>query len=340
MIVGKKEAAIKKFLTSAIFLVYLLIATFVLLEISVRMWGYSKHYLYDPIYTSFKEYPDIPYVHKPNLVNAIGRGQAIFNTDSLGLRSMVSGLRHETKVENEYRIAIVGDSITFGEGIKQTKDTYCEVLKEILNYRQNGVKVRMFNYGVSGYNVKNMVDTLQHRMLNIDPNLVVMAIIPGDFDLKRTGCVDKWGYTANKRTLGFMPKDSIVKFLFRRSHIVYLLRDICYKFVGEKRTKKEMPDSILPESFKYVEEFKEIAEKNKISYLILLLPSKNSFFKKAIHQFNESNINYLDLSSIYYDYPQDIYKTSRYDGHMSMVIHKRIAEKIDRYLLNLPPGKI
>jgi len=32
---------------------YLLLITLPLLEIGVRMWGYSARYIYDPIYTSF-----------------------------------------------------------------------------------------------------------------------------------------------------------------------------------------------------------------------------------------------------------------------------------------------
>ncbi len=323
----------RKVVTTIIFLSYLFVVVLILLEISVRICGYSTRYLYDPIYMPFEKYEDIPYIIKPNLVNALGQGHAIINTDSLGLRSKISGLRYGAKSKNEYRIAIAGDSITFGVGIKETKDTYCEVLNDILNNKQNKLKVRVLNYGVSGYSVKNMLDTLQFRILNMDPDLIIMAFIPDDFDLKRTGHIDKFGYKINERLSGFMPKNSIIKLLLRRSHLAYLIRNIRYKLINRDRKRGEY-NNISGESFRYILKFTDIAEKNKIQYLILLLPDENLMFSKILaDQFNKRNINYLDLSSIYYDYSSDIYKSSKYDSHPSAAVHRRIAEEIAKYIL-------
>src|ERR1051326_3540792 len=98
------------FLKKAALVAYLLVATGILLEIAVRLWGYSEPHIYDPIYRP-GGHTDIPYVHKPNLVNARGRGLAMINTDSLGLRAKTAGVRYLPKQPDEYRIAIAGDSI-------------------------------------------------------------------------------------------------------------------------------------------------------------------------------------------------------------------------------------
>ena len=82
------------------------------------------------------------------------------------------GLKRRTN-----RIAIVGDSVTFGEGIPNTADTFVKVMERILNEKQTAVKVRTFNYGVSAYSVKSMAASLRYRMFDIDPDLVVMAIM-------------------------------------------------------------------------------------------------------------------------------------------------------------------
>ena len=71
---------------------YLLLLTLPLLEMSVRIWGYSERHIYDPIYTSFDLSEDIPYIHKPNLLQARARGLAVINTDSLGMRAKTSGM--------------------------------------------------------------------------------------------------------------------------------------------------------------------------------------------------------------------------------------------------------
>ncbi|HVF42957.1 MAG TPA: hypothetical protein VM936_08105, partial [Pyrinomonadaceae bacterium] len=75
-----------------LFAAYLSAATLALLEVGVRVSGYSEHHLCDPIYARFGDAPEeIPYVHRANLRAARGRGLSVVNTDSLGLRSAVSG---------------------------------------------------------------------------------------------------------------------------------------------------------------------------------------------------------------------------------------------------------
>src|ERR1051325_11344533 len=91
--------------------VYISAATFALLEVGVRVSGYSEHHLCGPIYARFDAAPEeIPYVHRPNLSGARGRGLSVVNTDSLGLRSTESGETYGPRASDEYRIAVVGDS--------------------------------------------------------------------------------------------------------------------------------------------------------------------------------------------------------------------------------------
>lgn len=124
-------------------------------------------------------------------MNVRARGLCVINTDSLGLRSKTVSVQYGAKKDNEYRIAIVGDSVIFAEGIERIEDTFCQVLENILNKKQSAVRVQVFNYGVSGYSVKEMAATLQHRMIDVAPDLVFMAIIPSDLDPSRTGTVDR-----------------------------------------------------------------------------------------------------------------------------------------------------
>src|SRR5919107_3927241 len=87
--------------------VYISAATFALLEVGVRVSGYSERHLCDPIYARFEAAPDeIPYVHRPNLSGARGRGLSVVNTDSLGLRANVPGETYGPRGPGEYRIAV------------------------------------------------------------------------------------------------------------------------------------------------------------------------------------------------------------------------------------------
>lgn len=84
------------FLIKSLFLILIIL---IFLELGVRLWGYSEHYIYDPIYRESDKIKDMPYIHKSNLLNARGRGLAIVNTDSLGLRSETTGIKYSLKKE-------------------------------------------------------------------------------------------------------------------------------------------------------------------------------------------------------------------------------------------------
>lgn len=319
------------FLKTSLLIVCLLLAVLMLFEIGVRFWGYSEHYIYGPIYKEFEKNKDIPYTHKPNLLNAQGRGFAVVNTDALGLRSKIAGIKYGPKKDNEYRIVILGDSVTFGEGIKRAEDTFAQILEDILNIKQHKLNVKVFNYGVSAYSVKDMVATLQYRALDVEPDLVFMAIIPDDFRLDRTIAVDRFGYTFNKRLSDFMPKDSIVKRLLRKVRLVYLLRDIRYYLNGRNSDVKRVTQKNLPNSYAYLKKFKEISEKNGLSYSVVLLPDLTGKFENLSTRLKEDKIDFIDLSFLQNEFNTSQFMASKFDYHPSAIVHKRIGELLSEY---------
>lgn len=317
-----------------LFGVYLLLITIFLLEIGVRMWGYSERYIYDPIYMPFTTSEDIPYIHKPNLTQARARGLAVINTDSLGLRAKTSGTIYGPKQPCEYRIAIVGDSNTFGEGVPKTEDTYAQVLEESLNQQPQAVAVKVLNFGVSAYSVKQMAATLQHRMVEVQPDLVIMAIIPEDFNLSRTPIIDTAGYLVGQ-SMGTL-LDSLVREVLRRIHLLYVLRDVALPWfsssqdVGSLPSRGEIPDSSL-----YIKQFKETAEQHGLGYLILLLPRmQEEAWGSLPDRLAQDGIRYLDLSPLGKEFTTEAFMASRFDLHVSPAVHQRIGESLAEYVRN------
>jgi len=315
------------------FIIWLLFITAILFEIGVRFWGYSEHYIYDPIYKEFEETTDIPYIHKPNLVKARGRGLAIVNTDTLGLRSKVTGIKYSPKKKNEYRIVILGNSVTFGEGIKKAEDTFAQVLEDTLNLKQHTLSIKVFNYGVSAYSVKEMVATLQYRALDVEPDLVLMTIIPDDLNIERTVVLDKFGYTFNKSLSGFMAKNSIVKRLLREVRLAYLLRDIMYFLSSRNRNMKHTLLTNMSESYNYIKKFKEIANEHNLSYAVVLLPSLIATFKNLPLRFNEDKIVFIDLSFLSNEFTRNQFMAGKFDGHPSAMVHRRIGKILSEYII-------
>jgi hypothetical protein len=315
---------------------YLFLVTLPLLEIGVRMWGYSERHIYDPIYTSFEPSEDIPYIHKPNLLQARARGLAVINTDSLGLRAKASGAVYGTKQPQEYRIAIVGDSVTFGEGVPNTKDTFSQVLEDTLNQQQSLLTVKVFNFGVSAYSVKQMAAMLQHRMVDIQPDLVVMAIIPPDLNLDRTPIIDSAGYLVGQKIA--MLLDSPVGEVLRGIRLLYVLRDFGLRWSSPPQYLDPLLSrGEIPDSYSYIRQFKETADQYGLSLLIGLLPRmQENAWGPLTDRLTQDAIRYLDLSYLSEEFTTEEYMASRFDRHPSPAVHRRIGESLAVYVEHQP----
>ncbi|MCB8944211.1 MAG: hypothetical protein H6658_10695 [Ardenticatenaceae bacterium] len=313
-----------------LFPLYWLIVTLILLEIVVRIWGYAEHYIYDPIYEPFPQTADIPFIHQANLQQARGRGQSLINTDSLGLRSLESGTVYGPKQVNEIRIVILGDSVTFGEGVRETADTYPHLVETSLQAQFPNQQIRVFNFGVSAYSVRTMVATLQHRALALQPDFVIMAVAPQDFDLHRTGEVDRWGYNVREVDNSRFPLLSRLKRSLRAIRLTYAIRDLTLRW--RSHNIPTPPHWQLPDTYSYLPQFQAIASEHNIPSLLLLLPTHSSqSFQALPDQLAHDNLPMLNLLDLGSDLPAEQFQASPFDGHPSAQVHQLIAVEVVAY---------
>jgi hypothetical protein len=318
-----------------LYLAYLAVVTLVSLELLVRVSGYAEPQIYDPIYTSFAGSTDIPYVPKPNLQNARGFGFSVISTDSLGLRSPIPGRRYGAKGSAEFRIAFVGDSGTFGDGVRRTEDTFVYVVEKTLNRKQTAYTVRTFNYGGSGYNVKVMAATLRHRAFEIDPDLVVMVLIVDDLYLGRTPTVDRDGYLTEERLDWLVPAQPGLRARLRRVHLLYPVGRAMSRF-DPRRTAALGPlrEGRIPETYRYVREFRDIADGHGVPHLIVLRPAGGRpSTGPLLAQARADGLTMLDLSYIRNEFSDKAYRASRFDPHPSAAVHHRIGEELAEHIL-------
>ncbi len=322
-----------------LYVCYLVVATTILLEIAVRIWGYSERYIYDPIYMPFQSGTDIPFVHKPLLVSARARSSTWFSTDSLGLRSAEPNKPIGKKKTNEFRIACVGNSTTFGQGVS-TGETYCFLIETLLNQRQSMTNVRMFNFGISGYSVKEMAATMEHRVFQVEPDLVLACVSFDDFDTTRCGGVDRWGYNISYKRSGDIDKNSVFKLLLRPLHLAYLIRDLRYYYFehgDDSWTRSaDVLSTTLPSSYRYVRMMKAMAGQQARRLVLVTLPTSDWSgvqFKAILAQCKRDSVELLDLSPLGKEIPPSLYNVGRFDGHPSALVHERIAERLVDYLL-------
>lgn len=75
------------------------------------------------------------------------------------------------------RLVFLGDSFTFGEGVRN-EDTYPEVTARLL--RKEGRRVESCNLGVGGYNTSQEADVLRMLGFNLQPDAVVLGYTLND----------------------------------------------------------------------------------------------------------------------------------------------------------------
>lgn len=312
----------------------IVLATLLLLEWAVRGWGYAERYIYDPVYRPFST--NIAYVLQPNLANRRGRGLTLLHTDTLGLRSPQPGRIAGARATNEFRIAVVGDSITFGEGVRFAEDTYPEVLARQLDARRPDRAHRVFNFACSAYSVKEMAFTVRERMPAVQPDLAIMALLAVDFDLGRTPAVDRFGYHYDARRSGFAAPDAWYKRALRGSRAAYLLRDLRYNLVRGRKDREGPRGDWIPDSYRYVQQFRDDAAAQGIAPLVVLLAQREEAFGGVPAQLARDGIPTLDLTPLLAGFPRDVYQASRFDRHPSSAVHHAIAEALAQHIADAP----
>lgn len=85
------------------------------------------------------------------------------------------------KPPNTYRILLLGDSQTFGQGVN-FDETFGQILEKKLNEASKGPVVEVLNGGVDGYNTAQEAAFFVHRGLRFEPDLVLILFIANDFE--------------------------------------------------------------------------------------------------------------------------------------------------------------
>jgi hypothetical protein len=86
------------------------------------------------------------------------------------------------KAPGVYRIAVAGDSATFGSEVPDEDGTVPGNLERLLNERSGGSRFEVVNAGVPGYNIRQVYFNLVHKVLPLKPDFVIYGFFPNDLD--------------------------------------------------------------------------------------------------------------------------------------------------------------
>lgn len=152
--------------------------------------------LSDPPPHMFDEHPYLRHVRSQNVshtwVSPIdGRSFAVA-TDEHGFRTKNLEPPGEPKPKGTYRIFFVGGSTTENIGLPD-EETFPEIVQSKLNKRLGGTPlVRTINTGISGNTVVDSFSLISHRILTLEPDLIVVLHASNDM---RQGLSDRFDPT-------------------------------------------------------------------------------------------------------------------------------------------------
>lgn len=99
-----------------------------------------------------------------------------------------------TPAENTIRIALLGDSETFGQRL-QEEDTFGHCLESVLNEQRNdSFNYEVLNFGFPGLNTMQYFHVLKERAIQFQPDLVLVYYNLNDVILEQVTSLNKKGY--------------------------------------------------------------------------------------------------------------------------------------------------
>jgi lysophospholipase L1-like esterase len=219
----------------------------------------------------------------------------------------------EHKPPGTYRIVVLGDSTTAGNGVPNLDQTYTKRLEKLLNkHGLSGVHYEVLNMGVGGYDTLQEVETLRVKGLRYNPDMVILAICVNDFDFGTDGGV--YNALLVKKRNSFLSHNALYSRLLEISRLAFILH-----YVFSPTLYSEENKIYLAENQKYIKKFLTnrttvragfellslLQQKYRFTLLTFILPSFENRFDEykmySIHDrvFHESlglkGITIIDL---------------------------------------------
>lgn len=318
-----------------------LLVMLVLGEIALRVVGRGHPYYSAPELYQPNADPRVQFEPRPGFVG-FSEGTQV-NTNSRGLRERELPL---TKPEGTRRVVFIGDSVTFGPGVRDDQP-FARVLEASLGGGGVG-PVETVNAGVVGYNTIQELARLENVGLAYQPDVVVLTFLVND--LLETFSIFDHQYEPTGMLAGAKV------WLRRNSNLYRFLQNIYWRIGQELRRAREGPTEPLRKRDRLEDRLATLREMiwvtraNGAGFLLVIYPDnlddpvspgpsgERLTMRQALTQFAaREQVPLVDLSSTLGDVrdPRARQYRLREDPHPSVEGHRVIAEALHGPLLDL-----
>lgn len=309
-------------------------------EIVLIIVGYPNPLKYDPFYKS-SDIDGLVYEHKPNF-SGKGRYNKTVNINSIGIRSYREFAIFPAK--GVIRIAIVGDSFTFGVGVDYEK-SYPYILENKLSSYGNGMTWEVMNFGVNGYSADKMINTFEAKASKFKPNIAVLAIILDDFLEARMQFSVNNGYISSPNSMfsNKMKLQSIIR-KFRFATFIKMLFNKAKIIIRNKK----LPDAdgksgVINEAFSekvknIIADYAVLCRTTETHGIVAWIDShageREQYSKFLNEVVRKEGLGFVSLTNEFSKLKRKVF-TLPFDSHPNVIGHEIIANKLCSYLVKL-----
>lgn len=236
------------------------------------------------------------------------------------------------------RIALLGDSYTFGYGVRD-EETLDSLLENKLrsNFSSQGHRIDVLNFSVAGYAMKDQASVLQYKVLDWNPRLIVIGYYLNDPELEPIQPLHSyfaetrwWQYSHLTRAISLI-RYNLQKFWYGKGDYFLALHQ-------------------HPEKWKSVEQafstISRLTRERQIPVFLMLIPDLkvihlNPYPYRDIHlqvktAAEKNGFHFLDLYSQFVSRKIEEVAISRVDSHFNALGNRLAAEFLLQELIQIP----
>jgi hypothetical protein len=326
---------LRKVFASAVFL----LAMFVLVEVSYRFYvmglgGFnlrkvnSMNTLMRSEYVQLSRFPEVFFELKPDMKGLFKSKP--FSTNSAGLADKEYALE---KPQGVFRAAVVGSSWTMATGVEQQESWHALIERQRAG-KEQAQSLEMINFGVEMYGLGEIVGTVRHRVLDWQPDVVIVAIT--NFTASFV-----WEDVAALPTLPPRAYPAFNSFALRSlSHEFGLAKNTAAD--DRKRLVKNIFEPRLAQLQRALTELGQISRESGVPVAVVFLgfvSMGDDYERPMDEQVRASGLTAIYANHLFFP---DIerYQISRFDRHPNAAGHQLIADFLAAELVDvgvLPP---
>jgi len=259
-------------------------------------------------------------------------------TNSKGLRDYEYSY---LKKDGIFRVVVLGDSFTYGLGIKNLDDIYAKISERELKKRSYNVEI--INMGVGGFNTHQEVEWFKMEGAKYNPELVILGFTANDNEPVLVD-INTSIWLKERGLLGF--KELLRRHIYLSTYFIESFRKLkaAYNFTGRNNKLSNPRDYDV--CIEKIKEFDLYLKSCNIKLIVFLLPKLDDFKDhKYIEIYNYvqtrlkmNDVACCDLFPYLKDYkekelwvtPKDYHPNELCNRIFANVLTAKLAEHIDK----------